>query len=333
MFHDITLPMYGLLVAWCSAVLYGMNVILTAGYMQIFFSRGLKTLTNRILFVIAFTQFGLATGHVAVCLRQAIEGLINTPDVQLATLYFANQGTPPHVAQSALYVTNNLIADGVLAWRLYVVWNRNIFLCIPFGLMIVGSAVCGYVDVGQLATLSTEQLLFGISVQRWALATWSLSIATQVSATLLIAWKVWYTHIGTVGPHKSQKSMSIMWIILESGAILSLAHIFLLAFYVHKITAGGVLVAMIGQLDALVPTSMLVRVATTDRIQNQSHSTPSSHSRSWQSVQQQQRRGVSLGSNPAGSSLNKDHELYEMRGKGFVPTIVRETSIEAEDQV
>lgn len=113
----------------------------------------------------------------------------------------------------------------------------------------MGILVCGYVDVGLLRSMPTEELLFSLTVQHWALATWSLSIATQVSATLLIAWKVWYTHIGTVGPHKSQKSLSIMWIILESGAVLSLGHIFLLAFYVHKITAGGVLVAMIGQLD------------------------------------------------------------------------------------
>ncbi|KAF7798419.1 hypothetical protein EIP86_009640 [Pleurotus ostreatoroseus] len=167
--------------------------------------------------------------------------------------------------------------------------------------------------------MSTEELLFSLSVQHWAIATWSLSIATQVSATLLIAWKVWYTHIGTVGPHKSQKSMSIMWIILESGAVLSLSHIILLAFYVHKITAGGVLVAMIGQLDTLVPTSMLVRVATTDKLRRDT-SVPSSQSRSWQSVQQH-RRGVSIASNPGSSSLNKDHELYEMSKQGFAPSV------------
>lgn len=59
---------------------------------------------------------------------------------------------------------------------------------------------------------------------------------------------------------------------------------------------------------------MLVRVAMTDKLRRDT-SVPSSQSRSWQSVQQH-RRGVSIGSNHASSTLNKDHELYEMSKVG-----------------
>ena len=33
--------------------------------------------------------------------------------------------------------------------------------------------------------------LFSLSVGRWALTTWALSITVQMSATLLIAWRIW----------------------------------------------------------------------------------------------------------------------------------------------
>lgn len=109
--------------------------------------------------------------------------------------------------------------------------------------------VCGYVAVFQLATMNREQLFFSVSVQRWALAMWSLSIATQVSATLLIAWKIWSMHSGTVGPHRRLKSISIGWIVVESGAVLSFTHVLVLAFYQLKVAAAGIPSNMIGQLD------------------------------------------------------------------------------------
>lgn len=118
--------------------------------------------------------------------------------------------------------------------------------------------MAGYVDAIKLATVSSDEVLFSVAIRQWAVAAWSLSIATQVSASSLIAWKVWRTHIGTGtgGHYKNKRSMPIVWIVLECGAVLSFSHVFLLALYVERTIAGSVIVAMIGQLDVSLTVTM-----------------------------------------------------------------------------
>lgn len=178
----------------------------------------------------------------------------------------------------------------------------------------------GYVGIVQLKTASDESVFFSAVIRQWAVAQWALSIAIQVSGTMLIAWRIWYIQIGTIGFHKNQKVMPIVWIILESGVVLSLAHVLQLAFYLEDTVLDGVVFAMLGQLDVsvtstafvvstyrtlqtIVPTSILVRVAHTEKmVSNASVSIPPSHS--WR-VQQ---RDI----NSSGTSFDNGHELYDI---------------------
>lgn len=114
--------------------------------------------------------------------------------------------------------------------------------------------VCGYVDVVQLATVHADKLFFSASVRNWALAMWSLSIATQVSATSLIAWKIWSAHHRAIGAHGNPRITSVLWIVIESGAILSVAHVLVLAFYLDRVAVNGILNNMMGQLCVSLPS-------------------------------------------------------------------------------
>lgn len=148
-------------------------------------------------------------------------------------------------------------------------------------------AVCSYTAVAQLANHHAISLLFAELEARWAIATWSLSISIQVSATSIIAWVLWSVHRESRKLHNDRTIVSVMWVILESGAVLSTATVILLAFYVNQMTAGGIVVAFIGQLavrdfqslliltltrlcQTLVPTSILVRITLTTNAATQS---------------------------------------------------------------
>ncbi|KAJ3559856.1 hypothetical protein NM688_g86 [Phlebia brevispora] len=255
MFHDISWPLEGLLAAWTSSTLYGMNVVATVIYVQIAIRRRAKSTFHRILLSIAIVQFVLSTLHVAVCLRSAIDGFFYSPDTIAS---FQDQGNSMHLTQTLSYLTNSLIADAILV------------------LMIFATAACGYAAAGELVNHHQVELLYANLVKRWAVASWSLSISIQVSATCLIAWRLWSVHRESRALHNDRTIVSIMWIILESGAVLSTATCFLLAFYVHQLTVGGIIVAMIGQLATLVPTSILVRVTMSGRATSESSMSSSS---------------------------------------------------------
>ncbi|KAJ3553550.1 hypothetical protein NM688_g3548 [Phlebia brevispora] len=262
MFNDISLPMQGLLIAWITAVLYGCNAILSIALVKILARQSLNAVRNRVFLFVALIQIAIATAHVATCLRMAMDGLIVSSD---RNAYYGDQATPAHLAQIILFYVNNLIADGLLIWRLYVVWNKNYMLCIPFVVFLVTSAVCGFENVAKLSLARTRKELLELSLQRWAFSAWSLSIIIQTLVSFLLAYKIWTTRISTACVSRRhrhrRRTITIIWAIIESGSILCSLALILLAFYAAKKEIGAIVIAVLAQVDTLVPTSILIRVS------------------------------------------------------------------------
>ncbi|KAI0697895.1 hypothetical protein BC835DRAFT_1305047 [Cytidiella melzeri] len=205
-------------------------------------------------------QMLISLAHSGVCLEQLLEGFLSAPN---AEAYFSDQGQPSHIAQNALYLCNNVIADSVLVWRLYIVFNKNKWICIPYVILILGATASFIGALHTTAGRDTLAELYLITLGAWLTAYWSITIAIQATASCLIAYKILvirnqFSHVKSV---RISRSMSVVWIILESGAVLSLTTILLLGFYTAHKSAGAVVAAIGGQLSALIPVSILLRVA------------------------------------------------------------------------
>lgn len=83
-------------------------------------------------------------------------------------------------------------------------------------------------------------------ILNWILSTWCLSIATQVISTGLIAGKIWW-HAQRNTVSKS-RYISLIAIVVESGAIYTLSTAFLLAFADLKTQAGAIIGDMTTQI-------------------------------------------------------------------------------------
>jgi surface polysaccharide O-acyltransferase-like enzyme len=83
-------------------------------------------------------------------------------------------------------------------------------------------------------------------ILKWVLATWCLSIATQVISTALIAWKIWQH--ARLNPVAKSRYMSLIAIIVESGAIYTMSTAFLMALADRKTQAGAIPGDMTAQL-------------------------------------------------------------------------------------
>ncbi|RDB26995.1 hypothetical protein Hypma_005079 [Hypsizygus marmoreus] len=84
---------------------------------------------------------------------------------------------------------------------------------------------------------------------------------TQITATLLIATKIYYASRLTIGgsPHSS-RYMTLIWLVVESGAIYTSAALIQLVTYLEKMNAGVILEFILSQLSAMVPVLIVVRV-------------------------------------------------------------------------
>lgn len=74
--------------------------------------------------------------------------------------------------------------------------------------------VSSYTALARLASFAPTEPLFLKSLARWILSTWSLSLATQVGATLLIAYRIWANRVPGM-----RQSMIVFWMVVESGAV------------------------------------------------------------------------------------------------------------------
>jgi hypothetical protein len=220
------------------------------------------------MFVVSSVQFGLATGHVITMLVQLVRGFIGAAGtLDGPSLYLQDQSTPEHVAQEVLYITNSLIGDGILIWRLWIIWNRNTWLCAPFAVLGIATAVAGYTALGHLASLNSTDTVFLSQVHNWLVATWVLSLATQLGATLLIGYQFWKSiRWNSKGIRASR--LSVLWILVESGALYSTTTIFLLGF--SSTNTGAIFAAALGQISALAPTLIIVRAGLKSQGSNSS---------------------------------------------------------------
>ncbi|KAF5319531.1 hypothetical protein D9619_008339 [Psilocybe cf. subviscida] len=205
-------------------------------------------------------QFLLATVHVAVALRVLIEGFIHTEDVPKGAFnYWINPATTAQVIAKAVYITNILVAGCVLIWRMYLVWGRNIYVCILPIVMTLCSMVTGYIGLSKLAQITGDLQPDSIfNILDWLIPTWSLFIATELLSTVLIAGKIWWH--AKRDPVAKSFYLSLISVVVESGAILTLSTTFLLAFMDRETQTGAILADMATQIATIAPTLIIIRV-------------------------------------------------------------------------
>ncbi|KAF5324363.1 hypothetical protein D9619_011107 [Psilocybe cf. subviscida] len=262
MFHDMTPQMAGLVSNWCDTMLYGIVIVtyFTCTYVLIKHRGDRNQMATWILIVTSTVQFILSTIYVAVALSNLIEGFVRTENVPNgAFIYWINPATKSQVIAKAVYITNSVVGDFILIWRLYMVWGKNLYVCLLPIIITCCAAVTGYVSDSKLAAISGNVKPTSVfEVLNWILSTWCLSIATQVISTSLIAGRIWWH--ARHNPVARSRYMSLIAIIVESGAIYTLSTAFLLAFADLKTQAGALIAHMTTQLATIVPTLIIIRV-------------------------------------------------------------------------
>ena len=128
-------------------------------------------------------------------------------------------------------------------------------------LILMSLLVCGYSTIGQIANLSMMQDLFDVA--HWTTAIFSISLGIQIGATTLIvvktsrvpAWRYVSSH---------RENLAIVWIIVESGAILTAATATELTLYLLNMNAGAIIAPIISQLSVSLRTLFSLLLADID---------------------------------------------------------------------
>ncbi|KAJ3575470.1 hypothetical protein NP233_g1078 [Leucocoprinus birnbaumii] len=147
-----------------------------------------------------------------------------------------------------LYITSNIIADALLIYRCYILWNnKKRIIALPCFLLL-GGTICGYLFVG----MSDDEYPFRSLLSVFLFST----LALNSVVTSLMAGRIWWIAKrtrGLVGPKLAKKYRMAMAIFIESGLIYSIYVI--LDVVLHALLLDSGLVQVVG----LVPTLIIVQ--------------------------------------------------------------------------
>ncbi|OBZ71515.1 hypothetical protein A0H81_08691 [Grifola frondosa] len=241
-----------------SLLLPGMNFVLFWSCMFVLTIRRRTPHINKLLVAIAVAMISFSTAHVSLGFQRLIEGFIvlrNQPGGPAA--FFSDVSIPANVVKVGIHTVNSVIGDSVVVWRCYLVWNKSIKICVVPVLLIIASATCGFAQTVEFAGAKDLHSAFAHELTIWNGSLFTISLATNIIVTSLIALRVWY-----MLPFQRRycyfRYWRILLIIIESGMIYSVALICEITLYFLASNAFYIVYDPIAQLTAITPTMILV---------------------------------------------------------------------------
>jgi len=159
--------------------------------------------------------------------------------------------------------TSHIVADSLVIYRCYVVWGFSIKIIILPLILLIATSVCAYIAVFNFSQIHPGQNVFAINIAEWGTALFSLSLATNIIVTFLIAGRIWWISrkaCKLLGKEIRRKYNHTVAIVLESGAIYSVSLMTLLILYCSKTNAQYIVYDALAQIMGIVPTLIIVRV-------------------------------------------------------------------------
>ncbi|KAI1795337.1 hypothetical protein LXA43DRAFT_881965 [Ganoderma leucocontextum] len=220
-----------------------------------------RTRLNKWMFATATAMFVLALTHLCFDVQRAIDGFIAHGGTPTGTLDFYNLlSNPTHVGKSVIYITQTLVGDGFVTYRLFIVYNRNLWILVLPLLLVVGTAISGYGICFVLTTLTGSGAIFAGNLVPWITSFFALSLTTNVIATILISGRIMWSNYKVRRYRMALTHWGVIETIVQSAAIYSAALISLLSTYLAGSNAQYICLDSLQPLIGVVFTLIIIRV-------------------------------------------------------------------------
>lgn len=172
------------------AILYGLYIACYGVCVAAFSSRSIpRTTQNKVILAIITVMFCICTAHLACSMRMLGEGLFNShlasPDA-----YFNNRALPLNLATKSINAVVMLLGDGLMVYRLWVIYQRNIFIILLPITTMLGSGVILFLLVWEFSKLAPGQTAFAHTIKISAPSAFVLPLATNIIITTLILYRI-----------------------------------------------------------------------------------------------------------------------------------------------
>jgi len=145
---------------------------------------GWKRHVNWPMLLVALMLFAIGTLNVAVGLRYNLEAFVYHSGPEETIKVFDDISYWPNVIKELDYTLQTIIGDGLLIYRCFMVYGRNVIVILPSVLLWIGSAVSGFLLTARFATTRFDALDYAAEAHPYvAKALLSLTLLTNVLTT------------------------------------------------------------------------------------------------------------------------------------------------------
>ncbi|KAF5381727.1 hypothetical protein D9615_005474 [Tricholomella constricta] len=215
---------------------------------------------NKTMLGIAITMFVFATMHIGVNYTRIIKAFVIFKDEPGGPGAFFNQLSEfTQLFGSTIYVAQTLVGDSVVLLRCYLVWGKRLSIVAFPILLLFGSTVTGGGILYSFAKVVPEAEIFVVELSQWIVAFFSMTLATNIICTVLVAYRIWIINRRTIS-FSEHSLRPIMLLVIESGAIYSATLTTLLILYKTQSWFQYVLLDAVSPIVGLVFSMVIVRI-------------------------------------------------------------------------
>ncbi|PBL03948.1 hypothetical protein ARMGADRAFT_1070451 [Armillaria gallica] len=262
----ITLPEVYFVSLALEMLLYGMYTCLFVGSLYLMVFKRKKTKVIVVMIVLNTIMWSLATSHMAVSFQQNFHAFLREHGADRPEV-FEDNASPSIHSQLSLKSVNSVIGDGIVIWRVWVLWNRKRWILIVSTILLLTTLVGAIGVVQSFATAPQDVSVFdNRSLTAWGLAFIASTLTTNIWATTLIAYRTW-SHNRLIRSITGEGLMvrlgrqnGILAILIESGVLYSCSW-FIAIVIIHCGNYGVyIVIDMLSQLTAIYPTLIMTLV-------------------------------------------------------------------------
>lgn len=167
---------------------------------------------------------------------------------------------PVSVASNASFSIGNILADGLMLWRCFLVWSPVRWVMIVPTLAYLATSTLSILTIYQISQPGSN-LDDAINL---AVPYFALSMSTNLVLSLMIAGRVLAMRqqvVEVLGEEHARPYTSVISIVIESAALYSVVSLAFLIAYVKNSPAQNVLIDMLTQVMCIASELIILRVA------------------------------------------------------------------------
>ncbi|KAG2130166.1 uncharacterized protein EDB93DRAFT_1332144 [Suillus bovinus] len=167
-----------------------------------------------------------------------------------------------YVIKDVLYFLQTLLADGVVIYRCYVVWQSVRVIIVP-AMLWCSAAVTGTYGLYNSSQFQSSTTPFLREIARWIKAFLVSTIATNVLSTGLLAYRIWTIEREVARTRASRKGtmMPIVHVLVDAAILYSVALIAVLICFLCSNNGVYIVVDMVVPIISIAFYMVLIRVA------------------------------------------------------------------------